>query len=429
MPTERASRLGHLEVLSSDLVKRLCENFEEPEQPSSLPEQQWKPFPPDGDPLRNVFGVDGSLQIIESPRFPHRTLGFVKTALLSLDQYALAKLDKESPHPLALKNILSKSVTYHATAFPLRGVSLPDMKTYDAIRKIIFESMKDDLDGEILATLKWIAYEKWGDAQDSLPVFDCPHCEKRAATLPYDAEVGNCPECKGELLLTDMLGFHLEMTMESAPDTIATTYMSIHETLLLFTGVRYFWETDRRTLSNCLFVKDGPLSIRAQYSKLVAPIRRFLSLARDQRTPAHIIGQEKSGIFADHLQLIGESASPSTLFVPTNRYIIENIQHRPDRGAPYGKDTNYGAKAFIKISAYHQMVLNIPTGSLIPDPEISDLIGIHRILATLPAILSNRYEGALLPIELAHGVASLSTYPSAKILQVFSETQHRMGPT
>ena len=320
LPAERASRLGHLEVISSDLVKRLCENFEEADQPSVLPELNWQPFSPDGDPLRTVFGVDGSLQIIESNRHPYKALAFVKTALLSLDQYALGRLDKESPHPLALKNILTKSVTYHATAFPLRGVSLPEMKTYDAVRKIIFESLKDDLDGEVLSSLKWIAYEKWDGIRKPLPVFDCPHCEEMTATLPYDAEIGKCPKCDEEILLTDMLGFHLEMSLESAPDTIATTYMNIHETLLLFTGVRYFWETDQQTLSNCLFIKDGPLSLRAQYSKLVAPIRRFLAFAREQGCPIHIVGQEKSGIFADHLQLIGESAGPlhTLSFQPTN---------------------------------------------------------------------------------------------------------------
>jgi len=40
----------------------------------------------------------------------------------------------------------------------------------------------------------------------------------------------------------------------------------------------------------------------------------------------------------------------------------------------------------------------------------------------LPKILSNRYEGALLPIELANGIASLSTYPSAKVLELFSSS-------
>jgi len=70
------------------------------------------------------------------------------------------------------------------------------------------------------------------------------------------------------------------------------------------------------------------------------------------------------------------------------------------------------------------MVLNVPTGQFEPNPSLSNLVGFDRILATLPKILSNRYEGALMPVELANGVASLSTYPSARILKIFSETAH-----
>jgi hypothetical protein len=67
------------------------------------------------------------------------------------------------------------------------------------------------------------------------------------------------------------------------------------------------------------------------------------------------------------------------------------------------------------------MILNIPTGRFNPNPNISDLIGIDRICSTLETILSYRYEGALLPIELVHGIASLSTYPSAEILKIFAK--------
>ena len=369
-----------------------------------------------------VFGVDGSIQRIESEIPPYKTLAFVKTALLRLDRYALSQIDKDSPHPLALRDILSDSALYHATVFPLKNVSIQDLNTYDAIRQIIFESIKDvSLTEEPMETLKWIAYEKWNNQKKQLPKFDCPHCEEEVATLPYNAEEGHCPACTGKLFVTDMLGFHLEMAPDSAPDTIATSYMIIHETLLLFTGIRHFWETNRSFLSNCLFVKDGPLSIRAQYSKLVAPIRRFLDYAREQGHPVHIIGQEKTGRFADHLQMIGKQAPVESIFIPNNKYITEEIQHRPNRGAPYGRDTNYGAKAFVKMNDYHRMVLNITTGGYRENPRLSDLIGADRIFATLPTILSNRYEGALLPIELANNIASLSTYPSAQILKVFAE--------
>jgi len=424
LPAERASRLGHLDVLKSELVKKLCKSFEDTVQRPISTTGSWQTIPSNIQPLPLVFGVDGSMQVIKSDTPPYKALAFIKTALLRVDQVALSSIDEESPHPLALRDILADSALYHATVLPLRHVIVPGMSVYDTVRQTIFESVKDaSLDGEPLETLKWIAYEKWDGKQKQLPLFECPHCEKTIATLPYDAEEGNCPDCKGKLFLTDMLGFHQEMAPDSAPETVATAYMSIHETLLLFTGVRYFWERKKGVLSNCLFVKDGPLSIRAQYSKLVNPIRRFLAFSRHQGYPVHLIGQEKDGAFADHLQLIGNNAPLQSMFIPGNQYIKEQIQHRPNRGAPYGRDTNYGAKVFLRITHYHQMVLNIPTGEYVEDPTLSNLIGAERIFATLPTVLSSRFEGALLPIELSHGVASLSTYPSAQILKIFAEAK------
>ncbi len=425
LPAQRASRLGHLDVLKSELVKKLCKSFEDPVQSPVTTTCTWEAIPSKEEPLPLVFGVDGSMQVIESETPPHKALAFIKTALMRLDQIALSSIDKESPHPFELRDILADSALYHATVLPLRYVIIPGMSVYDAVRQTIFESVKDaSLDGEPFETLKWLIYQKWDKKENrDLPYFECPHCEYQKTTLTFDSDVGQCANCKGKLNVTDMLGFHQEMAQDSAPETVATAYMSIHETLLLFTGVRYFWEKKKKVLSNCLFVKDGPLSIRAQYSKLVAPIRRFLAFARDQGCHVHIIGQEKTGAFAEHLQLIGNSAPIQSLFIPSNQYIKEQIQHRPNRGAPYGKDTNYGAKVFVRINHYHQMVLNIPTGEHVENPTLSNLIGAERIFATLPTVLSSRFEGALLPIELAHDVASLSTYPSAQILKIFAETR------
>lgn len=307
------------------------------------------------------------MQVIESETPPYKALAFIKTALLRVDQVALSSIDEESPHPLALRDILADSALYHATVLPLRHVVVPGMSVYDAVRQTIFESIRDaSLHGEPFETFKWLIYQKWDKTENrELPYFECPHCEYQKTTLPFDANIGQCPNCKGKLYVTDMLGFHQEMAPDSAPETVATAYMTIHETLLLFTGVRYFWKNNKEVLKNCLFVKDGPLSIRAQYSKLVAPIRRFLAFSRDQGYPVHLIGQEKTGAFADHLQLIGRNVPLQSLFIPGNQYIKEQIQHRPNRGAPYGKDTNYGAKVFVRISHYHQMVLNIPTGEYV----------------------------------------------------------------
>jgi hypothetical protein len=425
LPGERASKLGHLDVLKSPLVQQLVQNFEEQDPSDMPPFTGWQSFPSLAKPLDIIFAVDGSWQPITDERPPYKSIAFIKTALVNLDQIGLSQIDKETPHPFAIRDLMSKSAAYHATALPLRHVYADGISVYNAVRQVIYESVKDEsLQGEIMETLKWLVYEKWSDTPRPLPPFECPHCGSKNATLPIDAEKGNCPSCGNELFVTDMLGFHLEMVEDAASDSVATAYMIIHETLLLFTGIRHFWETSKETLSRCLFIKDGPLQIRAAYSKLVNPIRNFLLHAHNQGYPINLIGQEKTGTFVDHLNLISRNAPTENLFIPDHVYICEKIQHRPPNGAPYGRDTNYGAKVFVIVNERCRFVLNMPVnismGPFILNPNINHLINLDNILATLPSLLSSRYENALLPIELANSVASLSTYPSAQVLRLFT---------
>jgi hypothetical protein len=115
------------------------------------------------------------------------------------------------------------------------------------------------------------------------------------------------------------------------------------------------------------------------------------------------------------------------MFIPNDSYIKEEIKQQPKKLFQhlYGEKTNFGAKVFIKLNNYHQMILNIPTGRFNSKPTISDLIGVDRICSTLETILSYRYEGALLPIELVHRIVSLSNYPSEEILKIFAKATLR----
>ena len=433
LPGEKASKLGHLEVIKSPLVQQICKNFEDPTCTPETSTANWKKLPDGGDELNIIFSSDGSFQIIEAPQPPYKAISFIKTALLKVDQHAISKLDKESPNPFAIKDMMRDSALFHATAFPLRHVAIQGSTIYQTIREIIYESIKDKglndaLDGAMMETLKWIAYEKWNTKpKEKLEEFGCPHCHKNVATLPFNEEKGNCPGCKGEIFITDMFGLHLTMQEEFAPNQIASDYMAVSETLMIFTPIQYFWRSKKETLQKCFFIKDGPLSLRATLAKLSAPLRRFFKYAKEQGVDVVMIGAEKTGAFADHLNLIGDKAAPGSIFIPDNKYIRSEIQHSTLSGI-YGADTNYGAKVFVKYNNYHKMVINVPTGErgeFVENPSVDKLIGIDKIIATLPKILSNRYEGALLPIELANGVASLSTYPSAKALELFSEAQKK----
>jgi len=112
--------------------------------------------------------------------------------------------------------------------------------------------------------------------------------------------------------------------------------------------------------------------------------------------------------------------------VLSHEFVRREVHRSPDLANPYGKRTNWGEKIYLKIDPGTYMVLNVPTGDYLDDvsmPTKDQLIGLQRIIATLPSLVSHKFEGALFPIELANGIASMSSYPSASILQRFINEQ------
>jgi hypothetical protein len=432
LPGEYASKLGHLRVIQSEWVKELISAFE---YTTSVPKDEsntvWCEFDPSvGKTLPRVFAVDGSFSTVASNDYPRKEVSFVKTALLRIDKAKLDKIDKENPHPLLLQDVLAQSALYHATVFPLKNIRSKMGSNYDSIRHIVRDSMKVDQGGAYYETLKWIAYLKWAGGTNSSPAFSCPHCAKEIPGLPFDCDEEKCPHCKRIVFLTDMIGFHLDMDENSAPDSVSSAYMLIMETLMLFTAIRFYWDLpDRSVISNSLFIKDGPLTLRSQYSKLVPPIRAFLAHAKSEGRPVHVIGQEKTGAFVDHLSSIVRFAPPvergmkPSYAVLTHDYVRREVYRSPDLSNPYGMRTNWGEKVYLKLDPGSYLVINVPTGEYTAAgnfPSPADLIGFERILSTLPALSSHKFEGALFPVELANGVASMSSYPSAKVLQLFA---------
>ncbi|WP_312907917.1 hypothetical protein [Tissierella praeacuta] len=432
LPNETASKLGHLNVIKSDWIKTLINDFEyvDNEHTSDPCKTQWEIFNKSAEPLTNIWAVDGSYVKVLSGNHPKKEIAFVKTALLMIDKLKIDKVDKYNPHPLHMKNIMDNSALFHATVFPLSNVRTSKGSNYDAVRNIIFESIQIDENGAYYETLKWLTYKKWSREKHNSLSFFCPHCFKEVeGGFPYDSDKMACPhnDCKKEILLTDMLGFHLDMIEDSAPDSVASAYMLILETLMIFTPIRLFWDyVDKRLVTNTLFIKDGPLSLSSQYSKLIPNIREFLEYAKVQGRPIHIIGCEKSGKFFDHLISIEQFAPLKNkgdnicFSVLSHKYIVDEIQRRPPSTNQYGSRTNWGEKIYVKLEPGTCMVLNIPTGLYNRSddfPKKDDIIGLDRILSTIPSLISRKYEGALFPIELANGIASMSSYPSAKILE------------
>ncbi len=139
-----------------------------------------------------------------------------------------------------------------------------------------------------------------------------------------------------------------------------------------------------------------------------------------------------NGVFYDHLTVLSKYVSPKqlgetpTIAILTHEYVRKEVYRTGDLANPYGLRTNWGEKVYVKLDPDTALVLNIPTGKYNKNPQFpkqDDLVGLGRIMATLPDLISRRHEGALFPVELANGVASMSSYPSAKILQRFIESR------
>src|SRR5947209_4620263 len=121
LPSEQASKLGHLEVLKSPLVIELCHSFEAVEEPREITASMWSEWSRSAEPLTLIFAVDGSIQTIQSSS-TRKEIAFIKTALLRVDQHAISKINKDTPHPFAIRDILADSAVFHATALPLRNI-------------------------------------------------------------------------------------------------------------------------------------------------------------------------------------------------------------------------------------------------------------------------------------------------------------------
>ncbi|GIN41187.1 hypothetical protein [Heyndrickxia oleronia] len=429
LPFESASKLGHLSLMNSNWINSLVKDFEaQHSSPSSSVISNWIEFNGKSQNIIDqIWVVDGSYVPVQSDAIPPKEVAFIKTAILNISETSLKTIDKYNPHPMDLQKVMKDSALFHSTVLPLRNIKSSRGTNFETIRNIIFESIKIDEKGEYFETLKWLSYQKWLDAPTNSPSFNCPYCESELE-FTVNEEKMNCTNstCSKELFLTDMIGFHLDMTEERATDGIASAYMTIMEHLMLFTIIRLYWNRGDKTLFNkTLFIKDGPLSLNSQYVKLVPRIRDFLQFAKEKDIFINIIGQEKSGKFVDHLSTIGRYVKPFDrkeklhYHVLTHAYVESEVQDKPST-INYGKRSNWGEKIFVKVDPVTQLVINVPTGNYLDRknaPLPNELINLEAILNILPNLVSRRFSGGLYPIELANGIASLSSYPSARILQ------------
>src|SRR6266487_1680246 len=96
LPGEKASKVGHLDVLKNPLVNELSRTFTDAKMASADAESLWTKIEIAAKPLSIIFRADGSWHTIIGRSPPYSAHAFIKTALVRLAEHALGKVDKDS---------------------------------------------------------------------------------------------------------------------------------------------------------------------------------------------------------------------------------------------------------------------------------------------------------------------------------------------
>lgn len=421
-PVEAASKIGHMRLVTHPLIQKIIENFE------SHTIFGGSPLPvktgtidlslPSG--IRNVITVDGGQSVVPNPIRREKAIAFLQVCACILKMDDLRRM-RNNPmmDPRDIAQMLRDNIWYNPAVLPLSGVHVPGQ----SVRKTI----RDTVDAVIVETglyetLRFLVSREWDAGysmpSDDSPRFECWECEA-LILLPKSKLSFPCPGCGAPHRLSDYLGIGAKTPEDWSREEAATAMRDVLETLTLFHFIRVYMNRPE-ILNTVLFIKDGPLLLRAGLSRLIEPIRALISELKNRGILLHLVGIEKNGDLCSHADEFSAIVSaPGDHFVPTVKYLVEEVSGQV-MSTGYRNRVSYGAKALVRIGAHHVLVLNVPTGEFLTEPKPQDLIAFEPVVRTLSELVSYQYKNALVPLILANSAASIAQKPSGGILLEFA---------
>ncbi len=428
-PVEQASKVGQLRIINDPVLQGIVRSFEATgTSPASALVSPTGQVDLAGEcQIRRIVVIDGGEALIPNPIRRERALGFVSAAALLM---RMGDYEKLAQNPMADPRDVSKDLDdklwYKAAAIPLSGVTMPGISVRETIRAVVNSTLSAANTG-LIDTVRFLVYREWlpqWPADIPPPSMDCLACGLRFE-LPYATRALSfaCSSCSYVHYLSDYLGVS-EIADDFGREMTVSNLRNVLETLILFDLVRKFG-MQKDEMRKTLFIKDGPLLLRAQLGRLVEPIRSLISHLRDLGSELHIVGVEKNSAFVSLIdEFRGTLPSPGDYFLPSVRFLVEEVAggEMPDN---YRNRVSYGAKVAARLGPHHVVVLHIPTGDFLLEPKPQDLLGFEHSARVLSKLLSYRYENALVPLVLINSMVSIAQRPSGTILETFAA--HLMG--
>jgi hypothetical protein len=316
--------------------------------------------------------------------------------------------------PRQVRSMLGQFTHHILAALPISGVHIAGRTVRQSVRAAIHRFLSHY---ELYEALSYLVYWAWRADMPEAPSMQCLGCGE-PFEWPRYARSFCCPRCREDHNLSDYLGLVDQDAEDRSGLETVSNLRTILEALVLFSFIVRFRE--HKVMGETLFLLDGPLTLRAQLGRLVEPIRALICDQRDKGRPLYLLGVEKGGAlraFADSFR--SELPSVGDYFIPSTRFLLEEIYGRSFNAQTYRNRVNYGAKVIARVGRDHMIAMNVPTGDFVMAPVYRDLIGFTQIVQALSRLVSYAYENALIPIVLANAEASISNQPSGGILAQF----------
>lgn len=422
LPFEHASKLGHVSIINDPFIEELIESFVDvSDEKQNIEVKGIQSIGSKARQIKNLIAVDGSFATISNTQNTKKSLSYIKIASLYLNQEELEKANEPIVDPDVIRNILGKNSDVFSTVLPLNNITVKGVTPLESIRIIIEKSLKTYENEMLYDTLKYLLFRQW-DVKTFKPLkFGCPFCDSEVI-IDSLRDQYHCARCNKEIFLSDYLGLNMELRDDNTSESVAISFMQILEHLTMFSFIRIIYQQEPQKLGEVLFLKDGPLALYAQYSRLIPSMRDFLSYIAKEYS-INVVGVEKSGVFYEHASYVETKLdSIGDFFIPDNQYIFSNIKHGDPNITKYGERVIYGAKVFMKLDETETSIFSLPLYTYTPNPRKEDIINIEDILCTLLRLKSKQFTNAILPIVAVNKIASMAMYPSNSILTRFSNS-------
>jgi hypothetical protein len=156
----------------------------------------------------------------------------------------------------------------NAAVPPLSGVRVAGQTVRATIREMVYHTL---LTARLADTLRYLVSREWDPSypipSEGSPRFNCWSCNGEII-IPKSSLSFPCPHCGEPHRLVDYLEIGRESPDDWSREETASALRNIMETLKLFHLVRsYLNKPD--ALAKILFIKDGPLLLRAALSRLI----------------------------------------------------------------------------------------------------------------------------------------------------------------